>query len=125
MTTVLFAVPLHLVLRRCAPPPGTFVLFFGVVTVLFVGLAEFSQPSLVFAGLGAGLAGDAAARGGRGPASASVATSVAVLWLTSFGLYGLADGGVAWTAELWAGTTILTTMVAGGSEEHTTQHKTP
>ncbi|MGK2854740.1 MAG: hypothetical protein ACSLE3_11680 [Microbacteriaceae bacterium] len=113
MTTVLFAVPLHLVLRRWAPPPGTFVLFFGVVTVLFVGLAEFSQPSLVFAGLGAGLAGDAVARGGRGPASASVATSVAVLWLTYFGLYELAEGGVAWTAELWAGTTILATMVAG------------
>src|SRR3546814_1637018 len=72
------------------------------------------------------------ARGGRGPASASVATSVAVLWLTYFGLYELAEGGVAWTAELWAGTTILTTMVAGAlglltahlpsrSEEHTSE----
>lgn len=110
MTTVLFAAPLHLMLRRWAPPAGTFVLFFGIVTVLFVGLAEFSQPSLVLAGLGAGLAGDAVARGGRGPAS--VATAIAVLWLAYFGLYELAEGGVAWTAELWAGTTVLATMVA-------------
>ena len=85
MTTVLFAVPLHLVRRRWAPPPGTFVLFFGVVTGLFVGLAEFSQPSLVFAGLGAGLAGDVLAR--RVHHSLSVAAAIGVLWFAYFALY--------------------------------------
>src|SRR3546814_9863318 len=66
MTSVLFSVPAHLVLRRWRPPAGSFALLFGVVTLLFVGLDEFSQPSLVLAGVAGGLVIDLLAE--RSPA---------------------------------------------------------
>lgn len=34
-------------------------------------------------------------------------------WLAYFGLYQAAEGGVAWTASLSTGTTVLAGLVAG------------
>src|SRR3546814_15028579 len=36
------------------------------------------------------------------------------MWLGYFGLYQVAEGGVAWTAPLWTGTAVLAGLVAGG-----------
>jgi len=112
MTSVLLAVPAHLVLRRWRPPAGAFTLLFGVVTFLFVALDEFSQLSLILTGVAGGLVVDALAE--RSPAWLAVAGGVTVMWLAYFGLYQLAEGGVAWTAPLWTGTTALAGLVAGG-----------
>jgi hypothetical protein len=110
VTTVLLVVPIHLVLRRWRPPPGTFALLVGVVVALFVGLDEFSQAGLLPAGLIAGAAADVVVRRGW-TALAGVAATVA-MWLAYFGLYQLTVGTVAWSAELWAGTVTLAGLVA-------------
>jgi hypothetical protein len=112
MTSVLFAVPAHLLLRRWRPPLGAFTLFFGVLTFLFVALNEFGQPSVILAGLAAGVVIDVLA--GRVAPPAAVAVGVTVMWLTYFGLYQLAEGGVVWTAELWTGTVVLAGLLVGG-----------
>src|SRR3546814_7051738 len=80
-----------LVLRRWRPPAGSFALLFGVVTLLFVGLDEFSQPSLVLAGVAGGLVIDLLAE--RSPAWIAVAAGVTLMWLGYFGLYQVAEGG--------------------------------
>lgn len=112
MTSVLFAVPAHLLLRRWRPPVGTFTLFFGVLIFLFAALDEFGQPSMVLAGLAAGVAIDVFAS--RVTPPAAVAIGVVLMWLSYFGLYQLAEGGVAWSAELWTGTTVLAGLIVGG-----------
>ncbi len=112
MTSVLFAVPAHLLLRRWRPPVGAFTLFFGVLTFLFVALNEFGQPSVILAGLAAGVVIDVLA--GRVAPSAAVAIGMTVMWLTYFGLYQLAEGGVVWTAELWTGTVVLAGLLVSG-----------
>lgn len=112
MTSVLLAVPAHLLLRRWRPPRGTFTLLIGVVTFLFVALDEFSQPSLVLAGVAGGLVTDLLLE--RIAPSAAVAGGVIALWLAYFGLYELGEGGVAWTAELWTGAVVLAGLLAGG-----------
>ncbi|MBI2706652.1 MAG: hypothetical protein HYX32_15380 [Actinobacteria bacterium] len=111
MTTVLFSVPSYLLLRRWIPPRGAFTLFFGTVTVLFVGLDEFRTPWLVLAGVVAGAAGDVmVAR--RWPALIVVPTAIAVLWAGYFFLFQLTAGGVGWTVELWAGVIVLSALIA-------------
>lgn len=112
MTSVLLAVPAHLLLRRWRPPAGAFTVLFGVVTFLFVGLNGFSQPSLILAGIAAGAVTDALTD--RAAPPVAVAAGVTVMWLAYFGLYQLAEGGVAWTAELWMGTTVLAGMLTAG-----------
>lgn len=112
MTSVLLAVPAHLMLRRWRPPSGAFTVLFGVVTFLFVGLNEFSQPSLILAGVAAGAVTDVLTD--RAAPPVTIAAGVTVMWLAYFGLYQLAEGGVAWTAELWMGTTVLAGLLAAG-----------
>lgn len=112
MTSVLFAVPAHLLLRRWRPPAGAFTLFFGVLTFLFVALNEFGQPSAILAGLAAGVVIDVLA--GRVAPPVAVAVGVTIMWLTYFGLYQVAEGGVVWTAELWTGTVVLAGLLVGG-----------
>lgn len=112
VTTVLLVVPVQLVLRRWRPRVGTFLVLFGVVTTLLVGLGEFSQAPLIVAGLLAGAAADAVAR--RVPPWLTGWVATVVLWLAYFGVYQLSEGGVTWTAELWTGTTFLAGLVAIG-----------
>ena len=110
MTTVILVVPVHLLLRRWAPPRGSLTVLVGVVVLLFVGLDEFSQPGLVVAGIAAGAAGDLAVTK-RQPHLAGVAVTV-VMWAGYFALYQLTVGTVAWSAELWTGTIVLAGLVA-------------
>ena len=113
VTTVVFGAGVHLLLRRWPnPPAGTFTLMLGLSVALFVALDEFSQPSFVVLGLVAGAAADAAVR--RVPDWAVGAVMVLVLWTAYFGLAAAFEGGVAWTAELWTGTTVVAALVALG-----------
>ena len=110
MTTVLFSVPILAILRRWRPPAGTFTLMLGLVTFLFVGLDEFAQAPLVLTGVLAGAAADVLVS--RIPTWAVAAAATVVMWLSYFALYGLTEGGVAWTAELWAGSVFLAGLIA-------------
>ena len=111
MTTLLLAVPTHLLLRRWDPPPGSFTLLYTVVVTLFVGLDEFRQPLVIVAGIAGGLAADFVS-----PRLAAMAgaAGAAALWITYFAIYEMAEGGVAWAAELWTGTVFLAALIAGG-----------
>ena len=111
MTTVLLAVPTHLLLRRWAPPQGAFVVFYGVVVSLFVALNEFGHAAAIAAALAAGAAADQVAR--RWP-PATGAVAVSALWLGYFATYQLTVGGVAWVAEIWTGTVVLSALLAAG-----------
>ena len=111
MTTVLLAVPTHLLLRRWAPPAGAFVVFYGVVVTLFVALNEFGHAAAIAAALAAGVAADQVAR--RWP-SATAAAAVSMLWLGYFATYELTAGGVEWVAEIWTGTVVLSALLAAG-----------
>lgn len=108
-TTLLLAIPTHLLLRRWDPPRGAFTLLYTVVVTLFVGLDEFRQPLVILAGLAGGLAADFVAR--KLPV-ATGATAVATLWIAYFAIYEIAEGGVAWAAELWTGTVFLAALIA-------------
>ena len=110
-TTMLLAVPTHLLLRRWNPPSGSFVVLYAVVVTLFVGLDEFRQVPLVLAGAAAGLAADLTNRRWR---VATGAAAAAVLWTGYFAVYEVAEGGVEWAAELWSGTVFLAALIAGG-----------
>lgn len=111
LTTVVFVTGVHLLLRRWpTPPAGTFTVMLGLSVALFVALDEFSQPSFVMLGLLAGFAADAAVR--RVPDWSVGAAMVLVLWTAYFALAAAFEGGVAWTAELWTGTTVVAVLVA-------------
>lgn len=109
VTTLLLAVAMTILLRRWHPPAGTFTLMLTTIVVLFVGLDEFAQAPLVAIGLVAGAAADSAAR--RWPAPAVVGLTMLVLWASYFAVYQVAEGGVAWTAELWSGVTVLSGLL--------------
>ena len=110
--SMLLATTTALLLRRWHTPTGTFLLLYGVVVALLVGVAEFRQPPVVVAGIGAGLVADALCRR-RLSAAAVCGASSAALWLCYFALYAADEGAVAWPAELWAGTTFLSALLAG------------
>lgn len=113
MTTVIVVIGMQLVLRRWQDPPkGSFTLMLGIAVILFVALDEFAQPTLMFVGIIAGAAADAAVR--RLPAWAAGGVAALALWAAYFGLAAAFEGGVAWTAELWTGATVLAAVVACG-----------
>jgi len=113
MTSVVLALTTSLLLRRWRTPPGTFTLVYGLLVLLFVGVAEFRQPAVALAGIAAGATADLLVRRGL-PAAGVCAAGAAILWLAYFALYALDEGSVAWTAELWTGAIFLASLVAGG-----------
>lgn len=114
LNSVVLGAPVAVLLRRWRTPVGTFTLVFGLVVLLFEGLAEFAQPLVAFAGIGAGMVADGVARRGRLPVAVVCAASVGTLWLAYFALYALDEGAVAWSAELWTGATFLGALLAAG-----------
>lgn len=111
LMSVVLAGAAAFLLRRWRPPVGTFTILFGLVVLLFAGTDEFAQPLVLVAGLAAGITADLMARR-RVPAAAVCGAAVAVQWLGYFALYALHEGSVAWSAELWAGTTFLGALLA-------------
>ena len=111
LMSVVLASAAAFLLRRWRPPVGSFTILFCLVILLFAGTDEFAQPLVVVAGLAAGVTADALARRGF-PAAAVCGGAAAVLWLGYFAFYALDEGSVAWSAELWAGTTFLGALLA-------------
>jgi hypothetical protein len=115
VTNLLLLGPLLLVLRRWRPPFGTATLLFGMVAVLVAAVDEFARWEVVVAALVGGLAADwLIVRSARWPnptrAHRAIATGTPlVLWAAYF-LAVQARWGIAWSAELWAGSILFAAL---------------
>lgn len=106
VTNVLLLVPALLVLRRWAPPLGTFTVLFGLVAYAMTGLGQFATLPLVFAAIAGGVAADLVAP--RGARFVGVVAPL-VLWTAWFAVQWRM-WGVPWTVELWTGSIALATL---------------
>ena len=110
-TNALLLGAMVLVLRRFAPPSGTFTLLFGVVAFAMTGLEGFDQILLVLPALLGGLVADVLASRARLTVSAAVVP--AVLWTAFFGVLRVRyDFSMA--AELWTGAVFMSVLTGIG-----------
>ena len=114
LTSVVVASPIALLLRRWRTPAGTFTLLLGLLVFLFVAVAEFRQPTVVLAGIAAGVTADGVSRRGW-PAALVCGAATGVLWLGYFAFYAVDEGSVTWTAEVWSGTAFLGSLLGGAA----------
>lgn len=111
VTTVLLTVPVHLLIRRWRVPNGTVSVLLGASVLLLAGLDRFDQAPMALAAVAGGATADLVRH--RWP-MATVPVAMGVFWTGYFALYQVTQGGVAWSAELTGGTTVLTVLVAAG-----------
>jgi hypothetical protein len=112
VTNLLLLGPLLLVLRRWRPPFGTATLLFGMVAALVAAVNEFARVEVVVAALAGGLAADwLIVRSAQWPNRIRAHRAVAIgTPLVLWGSYFLAvqvRWGIAWPAELWAGSILF------------------
>lgn len=108
-TTVLVLVPVLLLLRRWRPPRGSLTIYFLLVVTFEVAEGEFRRWPLALAGVAAALVAETlVAR--RAPLLAVGAGVPAAFWLGYFAAFQAAYG-VGWSAELWSGAVVLSTVV--------------
>jgi hypothetical protein len=112
VTNLLLLGPVLLLLRRWRPPFGAATLLFAMVAALVAVVDEFARWEVVAAALAGGLAADwLIARSARWPNRARAHRTVAigtplVLWASYFLAVQL-RWGIAWPAELWAGSVVF------------------
>jgi hypothetical protein len=114
-TNLLLLGPLLLVLRRWRPPFGAATLLFGVVAALVAAVDGFARGELVVVALAGGLAADWLILGSarwpnRTLAYRVVATGTPLVLWTSYFLAVELRWGVAWPAELWAGSVLFAAL---------------
>ena len=108
VTNLLLLAPLVIVLRRWAPPFGTFTSLFGTVAFAMIGLEGFERPALIVAPLLAGVTADILAR--RRTDLRLIVTAVpAVMWTAWFVVLAATDS-LPWTVELWTGSIVLAVL---------------
>ena len=105
-TVVLFGAARLLTGHR--PPPGAFVVLFGVVSLL-VSAAFDEDIEGVLAAVVAGVVLDVLVRT-RTPRAVSLAVASGTMWLIYLGV--LAIDGIQWQAEIWIGAIVLNTIAA-------------
>jgi hypothetical protein len=115
VTNLLLLGPVLLVLRRWRPPFGTATLLFGMVAALVAVVDEFARGEVVVVALAGGLAADwLIARSARWPDRTRAHRAVAIgtplaLWASYF-LAVQVRWGIAWPAELWAGSVVFAAL---------------
>jgi hypothetical protein len=115
VTNLLLLGPVLLLLRRWRPPFGAATLLFGMVAALVAVVDEFARWEVVVVGLAGGLAADwLIARSARWPNRTRAHRAVAigtplVLWASYFLAVQLRSG-IAWPAELWAGSVVFAAL---------------
>jgi hypothetical protein len=118
-TTLLTVGPMVFLMRRWAPPFGSFTLMFGVVGVLMASIFAFEAPVDIVPPLVAGLAADVIVRVVRaGPANPNgvrwvAALTPVVLWSVRFAGMS-AMGGMGWPPEVWSGTIVFAALLGLG-----------
>lgn len=111
VTTLVLVFPALFVRRRWKTPIGTFVFLHTFLLSLQIGLGEFKQWPLIVVGVVVGLVVDAAIQREL-PAWLLGALVPLTAWSTYFLVFEL-QTGVGWSPELWAGVTLLTSLVGG------------
>jgi hypothetical protein len=114
-TNLLLLGPLLLVLRRWRPPFGAATVLFGIVATLVTVVDEFARWELIVVALAGGLAADwLIARSARWPnrtrAHRAVATGTPMVLWASYFLAVQLRWGIAWPAELWAGSVLFAAL---------------
>jgi hypothetical protein len=115
VTNLLLLGPLLLVLRRWRPPFGAATLLFGTVAALVAVVDELARWEVVVAALAGGLAADwLIVRSARWPDRTRAHRAVAIgtplgLWASYFLAVQL-RWGIAWPAELWAGSILFAAL---------------
>lgn len=119
VTNLVYVGALLLVLRRWRPPFGTATVLLTAVTFLVGAIDAFDRGPLLLAAPMAGLAVDALILRfepsvERPWALRGVAAAMpVVLWLAFFALYQ-SSYGLGWSAELWAGSTVMSALAGAG-----------
>jgi hypothetical protein len=114
-TAFLFG-PLLFLLRRWQLPAGSAAIALGVQSVLMQALTGFEDQGLAVLGLVGAVAVEALlvvlrpAPGAGWRLWAYCALAPAVFWGIYFGGIGLHDGGLGWTAEVWGGAVIWSSL---------------
>ena len=122
VTTIVLLVPALLARRRWKTPFGTFVFLYTVLLVAQAGLNGFEQWPLIAIGPVVGIVVDASIRrelpawllGGLVPLAA---------WSTYFLAFDL-HNGVGWSPEMWAGVTLMSSLLGGVIGALTSQEPT-
>jgi hypothetical protein len=117
VTNLLLLGPLLLLVRRWRPPFGTATLLFGTVVTLVAVVDEFARGEVVVVALAGGLAADCLiACSARWPdrtrAHRSIAIGTALVLWASYFLAVQLRWGIAWPAELWAGSVVFAALGA-------------
>jgi hypothetical protein len=115
VTNLLLLGPLLLVLRRWRPPFGSAALLFGTVAALVAVVDELARGELVVVALAGGLAADwlivrSAPWPNRTRAHRAVAVGTPLVLWASYFLAVQVRWGVAWPAELWAGSVLFAAL---------------
>ena len=109
VTTVVFTLPALFVRRRWKTPRGTFLFLYSFLLLLQVGLGEFAQWPLIAVGLVVGAVVDASIQRAI-PGWLLGALIPLSLWSTYFLVFQL-QNGVGWSPELWAGITLMSSLL--------------
>jgi hypothetical protein len=112
VTTVLLALASHALLRRWDTPVGAVTITLGLASAFLIGIDEFTEWFVIFAGFGAGAVVDYL-RGRLGPTLA-VAGGVGVFWSSYLALHAVVGDPVEWSAELSGGVVIMASLLAAG-----------
>ena len=111
VTTLVFVVPALFVRRRWKTAPGTFVFLYTLLLLLQVGLNEFEQWPLIAIGLVVGAVVDASIHREVPPWLLGALVPLST-WSTYFLIFEL-QNGVGWSPELWAGVTLMASLIGG------------
>jgi hypothetical protein len=111
VTTIVLIFPALFVARRWKTPPGAFVFLYTFLLLLQSGLNEFAQWPVIGVGIVVGSVVDLLIQreAPRWLLGAMIPLSA---WSTYFLVFEL-QHGVGWSPELWAGVTLMATMMGG------------
>lgn len=111
MTTVVLVFPALFARRRWKTPGGAFLFLYLILFLLQVGLGEFEQWPMIAVGIVVGVVADASMQR-RHPAWVLGALIPLAAWSTYFLMFQL-QTGVGWSPELWAGVTLMSSLIGG------------
>jgi len=107
-TTALLFVPVLIALRRWHPPRGSLFIYFASVAVFEAAASEFRRWPLALAVVAVGAVAELLAP--RASIRLTAGALPPVLWLAYFGTVAAIYGRIGWSAELWTGTIVLSSL---------------
>ena len=111
VTSLVLVFPALFVRRHWKTPTGTFLFLYTFLLLLQTGLGEFKQWPLIAVGVVVGLVVDASIQRGL-PAWLVGSLVPLTAWSTYFLVFEL-QTGVGWSPELWAGVTLMASLLGG------------